>query len=102
MTERARGARQKARHRRARLLLSIGLLVAALLGVFVVRSFRNRHLSQADIDRANVAAATAVSPLRGRIVQIAQSQVGYQTDPSNTYCNKYSAYWHSGTADCAD
>ena len=37
---------------------------------------------------------------RQRIVAIAKSQVGYRTDPSNSYCNKYSAYWGSGTADC--
>jgi hypothetical protein len=38
--------------------------------------------------------------LRQRIVAIAQSQVGYSTDPSNSYCNKYSAFWHAGTTDC--
>ena len=37
---------------------------------------------------------------RQRIVAIANSQVGYNTDPANSYCNKYSAYWGSGTADC--
>ena len=35
-----------------------------------------------------------------RIVTIAESQVGYSTDPSNSYCNKFSAYWNAGTADC--
>lgn len=35
-----------------------------------------------------------------RIVAIAESQVGYSTDPSSSYCNKFSAYWGSGTADC--
>ena len=35
-----------------------------------------------------------------RIVAIAGSQIGYSTEPSNTYCNKYSAYWDAGTADC--
>jgi hypothetical protein len=44
--------------------------------------------------------AAAVSPLRGRIVAIAESQVGYQTDPPGTYCNKFSACWVSGTNDC--
>ena len=43
---------------------------------------------------------TALSPLRARIVSIAQGQVGYTTDPSDTYCNKYSAYWYAGTDDC--
>jgi hypothetical protein len=35
-----------------------------------------------------------------RIVAIAKSQVGYRTEPSNSYCNKFSAYWHAGTTDC--
>ena len=35
-----------------------------------------------------------------RIVAIAESQVGYSTEPSNSYCNKFSAYWDAGTAGC--
>ncbi len=35
-----------------------------------------------------------------RIVAIAQSQVGYSTEPSNSYCNKFSAYWNAGTSGC--
>jgi hypothetical protein len=35
-----------------------------------------------------------------RIVALAESQVGYSTEPSSSYCNKYSAYWGAGTADC--
>lgn len=35
-----------------------------------------------------------------RIVAIAKSQVGYSTEPSNSYCNKFSAYWEAGTQDC--
>jgi hypothetical protein len=35
-------------------------------------------------------------------VSIAESQLGYTTSPSNTYCNKYSAYWFSGTSDCGN
>ena len=38
--------------------------------------------------------------LRPRIVAIAESQVGYRTDPSTSYCNKFSAYWNAGSADC--
>jgi hypothetical protein len=41
-----------------------------------------------------------LSPLQARIVSIAQGQVGYTSDPANTYCNKYSAYWYAGTSDC--
>jgi hypothetical protein len=35
-----------------------------------------------------------------RIVAIAQSQVGYSTDHSSSYCNKFSAYWEAGTMGC--
>jgi hypothetical protein len=35
-----------------------------------------------------------------RIVALAQSQVGYATNPSSSYCNKYSAYWNAGTSGC--
>jgi hypothetical protein len=45
-------------------------------------------------------AALAGLGLRQRIVAIARSQVGYRTDPSSSYCNKYSAHWGAGTANC--
>jgi len=35
-------------------------------------------------------------------VALAQSQVGYRTDPPDTYCNPYSAFWDAGTADCGN
>jgi hypothetical protein len=44
----------------------------------------------------------SLSPLRKRIVAIAESQLGYVTDPPSTYCNKYSAYWVSGADDCGN
>lgn len=37
------------------------------------------------------------TPFRAHIVSIAESQLGYQTDPAHSYCNKYSAYWGAGT-----
>ncbi len=64
------------------------LLVAVLLGVGVAVAV-NR------LDRG-----PALSPLRARIVSIAEGQVGYRTDPPTTYCNKFSAYWYAGTDDC--
>ena len=41
-----------------------------------------------------------LSPQRARIVALATSQLGYRTDPPDTYCNRFSAYWHAGAADC--
>ena len=35
-----------------------------------------------------------------RVVAFAQSQVGYSTQPSSSYCNKFSAYWDAGQATC--
>jgi hypothetical protein len=43
-----------------------------------------------------------LSPLRARIVAIAQSQVGYRTDPPDSYCNRYSAYWDAGADICGN
>ena len=38
--------------------------------------------------------------LRERIVAIAKSQIGYSTEPSSSYCNKFSSHWDAGTQDC--
>jgi hypothetical protein len=51
---------------------------------------------------AYVRRGPALSPLQARIVAAAQSQVGYRTDPSATYCNKFSAYWNAGIHDCGN
>lgn len=40
---------------------------------------------------------TALSPLRARIVSVSESQLGYTTNPPDSYCNKFSAYWGVGT-----
>ncbi len=45
-------------------------------------------------------AGPKLSPQRARIVALATSQLGYRTDPADTYCNRFSAYWHAGIADC--
>jgi hypothetical protein len=41
-----------------------------------------------------------LSPMRAGIVSAVDGQVGYSTDPSDTYCNKFSAYWDAGVSDC--
>ena len=46
------------------------------------------------------AGGSDLSPLRARIVSIAQGQLGYTTDPADTYCNKFSAFWNAGVDDC--
>ncbi len=44
------------------------------------------------------ASSPPLTRFRARIVTIAESQLGYRTSPPHTYCNKYSTYWHAGTA----
>lgn len=46
--------------------------------------------------------ASGISPLRARIVAEAESQVGYSADPAHSYCNKFSAFWGAGVADCGN
>lgn len=38
-----------------------------------------------------------LTAMRSRIVAAAESQIGYTTNPSHSYCNKFSAFWASGT-----
>jgi hypothetical protein len=83
-------------------ITAVALVAAVVVAVVAPQLNPFRGPTAAEIAKADVAAAMAISPLRGRIVQIAESQVGYTTDPSNTYCNKYSAYWFSGTDDCGN
>jgi hypothetical protein len=45
-------------------------------------------------------AGPAPSALRSRIVALAEDQLGYHTTPADSYCNKYSAHWGQGAADC--
>jgi len=49
---------------------------------------------------AHVDGGSGLSPLRARIVALAEGQVGYRTDPADTYCNRFSAYWEAGVDDC--
>jgi hypothetical protein len=74
--------------RRRRAVLS--LLVVALLVAFSA------------VAVARLARGAGLSPLRARIVAIAQGQVGYRTDPAETYCNKFSAHWNAGVDDCGN
>jgi hypothetical protein len=76
------------RVRRRRAVASLLVAVVAVIAVVVV-------VRKAD-------GGPALSPLQARIVSVAEGQVGYSTDPADTYCNKYSAYWYAGTADCGN
>ncbi len=52
------------------------------------------------ITMATSSGGPSPSSLRARIVDAAESQLGYRTDPPDSYCNKFSAYWDAGTATC--
>ena len=73
--------------------------MVATAAIAVVRSSRpTAHAASAALTTSNgVSAAT-----RHKIVTLVQGQVGYTTNPSTTYCNKFSAYWVSGPATCGN
>jgi hypothetical protein len=73
------------------------LCAAVLVIVLVVNLHRSGNR---DSFPAPSEATLAGLSLPQRIVAIAESQDGYSTDPSSSYCNKYSAYWDAGTAGC--
>jgi hypothetical protein len=41
-----------------------------------------------------------LSPERAAIVSGAENEVGYHTEPADSYCNKFSFYWAAGTDVC--
>ena len=89
-------------------LVAAGLVVAAAglsagVGLALAHGHRIERTGQVrpPSPRRRPGVVARLSPLRARIVAIAESQVGYRTNPPSTYCNKYSAYWVAGAADCA-
>jgi hypothetical protein len=77
-----------------------GLLVLAVVAVIVLVLIQSGLLRSSHSFALPSRAALAGLSLRQRIVAIAKSQVGYPTDPSNSYCNKFSAYWAAGSQAC--
>ena len=83
-------------------LVILGLVLALVASVEVIARLTSDG-------RPSSAAAAADDPppkllqsgsLGQRIVAVAESQLGYTTNPSDTYCNKYSAYFDAGASDC--
>ena len=90
----ARRSRRPGRSRRGfGLLLGTGAVVIVLIATLY-------GLGDTDSFPVPSRAVLAGLGVPQRIVVIASSQVGYRTDPSSSYCNKYSAYWNVGTAGC--
>ena len=93
--------------RRGVRLLGTVLIVAVVLGAGFALSVVGRPAGGSKPPRkaaptTTAAPAVSMTPLQARIVAVAEGQIGYATDPSNTYCNKYSAFWVSGTDDCGN
>lgn len=76
------------------LILGVGAVVIVLVATL------HEVSGNADAFPVPSKATLAGVSLPQRIVAIAKSQVGYDTEPSSTYCNKFSAYWHAGTTGC--
>jgi hypothetical protein len=79
----ARVRRKRRLRRRRRVFLAIVVIAAAAIAIAVYPR------------------GATLTPLQSRIVTTAESELGYQTSPSNSYCNRFSAYWHVGQDECA-
>lgn len=93
---RVRG-RRLAQRRRAALFMWAAVGLLALVSVLV---------SYASGGSGTGPGSAGTPPLpstafRARIVRAAESQLGYATSPSHSYCNKFTAYWGVGSA-CAN
>lgn len=83
------------RYRRRR-LLAVAAVATVVAVVLVASGLFAGSRSLRPPDRT----ALAGMSLSQRIVALADSQVGYATNPSGSYCNKFSAYWNAGSLSC--
>jgi hypothetical protein len=74
------------------------VVVGGLVGAWIA----TRPPSATSLGAPSAAGPGHPPTLGQRIVEVAESQLGYHTDPRHSYCNKYSAYWQSGSLDCPD
>ena len=86
--------------RRANAVRPLGLILGAGVVVIILVAALHGVRRSAHSFWVPSKATLAGLSLRQRIVAIAKSQVGYSTDPSDSYCNKYSAYWEAGNPGC--
>ena len=91
---RARRVRTQQSRRRRRFVAAAGAAVLVLVIVLAAAPGSSQSF--------RLPGRTALSgmALGQRIVAIAHSQVGYATDPTDSYCNKFSAYWGAGQPSC--
>lgn len=99
-----RRRRHRTRVRRFRLTVVVLVLVTAVvaaLATLLAGGTRYTVLKDRGV-QVDVPVDPSLSPLRARIVSVAESQLGYATDPAGSYCNRYSAYWDAGDANCGN
>lgn len=82
--------RRRAPLRRLVLLGATGAVAVGLVAAYRGVAGRGRSF------RLPSEASLATMSVPQRIATIAKSQVGYTTDPANSYCNKFSAFWAAG------
>jgi CHAP domain len=93
--------RPRARAGHTIVLFALVLAVVACVGLVVeITSGGHRAAAGTDPPGSTVGQGGAPLTLGERIVSTAESQLGYRTDPPNTYCNKFSAFFYSGNDDC--
>ena len=91
--------REGQRARRGRPFAAVLVVVVVLAAAVVILEIVRTPSTASNVaENAPVASAQT----RARIVSFANSELGYSTDPSTTYCNKFSAFWFSGPADCGN
>ena len=83
-------------------MFALCLLVGLVVGGYFATRPHDYTVVHFHGESVRVPKVPSLSPLRKRIAAIAESQLGYVTDPPSTYCNKYSAYWVSGADDCGN
>jgi hypothetical protein len=91
---RASAGRSRRSLRRSGLILGVGAVV-----ITVVVTLRGAFGNDSSFPVPSEATLAGLS-VPQRIVAVSESQVGYSTEPSNSYCNKFSAYWDAGTGGC--
>jgi hypothetical protein len=76
------------------------LLIPAAIALIAVVMIMDRGSAKPSSFPAPSRTRLAGLSVGQRIVSIARSQLGYTTDPSGSYCNKFSAYWGVGSQSC--
>lgn len=78
----------------------IGVVVVTAFVMATLAAKRQALFGHGDSYPVPSQATLAGLSIPQRIVALVESQVGYSAEPPSSYCNKFSAYWDAGAADC--